>query len=66
MTSSRVAEEAGIRSLARILAYATAGVEPKDVLIAPIHAMKRRDARRSLASLCLGGGNAVAMIAERM
>ena len=135
VTSSRLAEEAGIRSLARILADATAGVEPKDVLIAPVHAirkvlekanltvgdidlfelneafavqmitcmkpmalpherlnvhggaiapghpigasgarvlavllhaMKRRDARRSLASLCLGGGNAVAMIAERM
>jgi acetyl-CoA acetyltransferase len=27
--------------------------------------MKRRDARRGLAALCLGGGNAVAIAVER-
>src|SRR5918993_4295016 len=30
-----------------------------------LHEMKRRDARRGLAALCLGGGNAVALAIER-
>ena len=133
VTSNRVADEQGITPLARIVAYATAGVEPKDVFIAPVkaiekvldkagmtvadmdlieineafaaqmiacarpldlpseklnihggaialghpigasgaralvtlvHAMKQRGARRGLVSLCLGGGNGVAMIVE--
>ncbi len=35
------------------------------VLTTLIYAMQRRDAFRGLATLCLGGGNAVAMIVER-
>jgi acetyl-CoA C-acetyltransferase len=31
------------------------------VLVTLIHAMRKRDVKRGLASLCLGGGNAVAM-----
>jgi acetyl-CoA C-acetyltransferase len=125
----------GVRPLARILAYATSGVAPKDLFIAPVsavrmvldkaklrlgdidlfelneafaaqmlacgkslelnddrvnvhggaialghpigasgarvlttllYAMKHRGAKRGLASLCLGGGNAVAMVVERL
>lgn len=132
--SSRIVEEAGSKPLARIVAYATSGVAPKDIFIAPVdavkkvlakakmelkdidlfelneafaaqmlacgkglgldeskvninggaialghpigasgtrvlvtlaHALKQRELRRGLASLCLGGGNAVAMIIER-
>ncbi|MGB2825555.1 MAG: acetyl-CoA C-acyltransferase, partial [Thermoplasmata archaeon] len=35
------------------------------VLTTLIYAMRRRDAFRGIATLCLGGGNAVAMIVER-
>jgi acetyl-CoA C-acetyltransferase len=35
------------------------------VLVTLLHAMQQRDAKRGLASLCLGGGNAVAMVVER-
>jgi acetyl-CoA C-acetyltransferase len=35
------------------------------VLTTLLHEMKRRNVRRGLAALCLGGGNAVAMAAER-
>lgn len=35
------------------------------VLVTLLHALKRADRRRGLATLCLGGGNAVAMIVER-
>jgi acetyl-CoA acetyltransferase len=31
-----------------------------------MHALARTGGRRGLASLCLGGGNAVAMIIERV
>jgi acetyl-CoA C-acetyltransferase len=31
------------------------------VLVTLIHALKKRRGKRGLASLCLGGGNAVAM-----
>ena len=31
-----------------------------------MYAMKDRGAKRGLATLCLGGGNAMAMILERM
>ena len=133
VASQRFAEKHGCKPLARIAAYASAGVEPKDVFIAPVlairavlekmnltvadidlfelneafaaqmlacmrplnlphdkvnihggaialghpvgasgarvlvtllHAMKASGARRGLASLCLGGGGAVAMIVE--
>jgi acetyl-CoA C-acetyltransferase len=130
-----IAEQHGVKPLARIVAYATSGVEPKDIFIAPVlavrqvldragltmkdidlfelneafasqmlacgkelaldesrvnvnggaialghpigasgtrvlvtllHALKQRGGKRGLASLCLGGGNAVAMIVERV
>jgi acetyl-CoA C-acetyltransferase len=132
--SGKAAERLGVKPLARIVAYATSGVNPKDILIAPVsavrqvlekanlaikdidifelneafaaqmlacnkdlgidpkrinvhggaialghpigasgarvlttllYAMKKHTARRGLASLCLGGGNAVAMVIER-
>lgn len=133
--SARAAEDRGIRPLARIVAYATGGVAPENVMEAPIptvkrllertrhtigdfdliehneayasatlavvrglgmdhakvnvhggavalghpigcsgarilvtllHAMRQRGARRGLATLCLGGGNAMATIVERI
>jgi acetyl-CoA C-acetyltransferase len=132
--SARAAERLGTKPLARVVAYATSGVAPKDIFIAPVlavqqvlekaglgmkdidlfelneafaaqmlacgkelqldesrvnvnggatalghpigasgarvlvtllHALEQRGARRGLASLCLGGGNAVAMVVER-
>jgi acetyl-CoA C-acetyltransferase len=132
--SQRVAEKLGAKPLARIVAYATSGVAPKDIFIAPVsavrqvldraglamkdidlfelneafaaqmlacekelhldesrvnvnggavalghpigasgarvlvtllYALEQRGLRRGLASLCLGGGNAVAMVVER-
>ena len=131
----RAAERLGARALARVVAYATSGVPPKDIFIAPVlavrqvlqkaglnikdidlfelneafaaqmlacgkelkldesrvnvnggalalghpigasgtrvlvtllHALERRGLKRGLASLCLGGGNAVAMVVERL
>jgi acetyl-CoA C-acetyltransferase len=133
--TSRAAERLGARPLARVVAYATSGVAPKDIFIAPVlavrqvlqkaglngkdidlfelneafaaqmlacgkelrldesrvnvnggaialghpigasgtrvlitllHALERRGLKRGLASLCLGGGNAVAMVVERL
>jgi acetyl-CoA C-acetyltransferase len=134
VTSLRRARELGVEPMARIVAQATAGVEPRLVMMAPVEAvrklfkktgwspsevdlvelneafsvaaiavtrelgldpervnvnggavalghaigqsgsrllttvlyeLKRRDARRAIVSLCLGGGNAVAMAIER-
>jgi acetyl-CoA C-acetyltransferase len=133
--SARAAEKLGAKPLARIVAYATSGVAPKDIFIAPVfavrqvldkaklnlkdidlfelneafaaqmlacakelkldeervnihggaialghpigasgartlvtllYAMQQRGARRGLVSLCLGGGNAVAVVVERV
>jgi acetyl-CoA C-acetyltransferase len=135
VASARAAERLGTKPLARIVAYATSGVAPKDVFIAPVfavrqvldraglglkdidlfelneafaaqmlacgkdlkldesrvnvrggaialghpigasgarvlvtllYALESRGLRRGLAALCLGGGNAVAMVVERM
>jgi acetyl-CoA C-acetyltransferase len=135
VASARAAERLGTKPLARIVAYATSGVAPKDIFIAPVpavrmvlekaklnvkdidlfemneafaaqmlacskelkldeervnvnggaialghpigasgarvlvtllHALEQRGLKRGLASLCLGGGNAVAMIVERV
>jgi acetyl-CoA C-acetyltransferase len=135
VASPGVCERLGLKPLARIVAYATSGIAPKDIFLAPVgavrqvlakaklalqdidlfelneafaaqmlacnrdlridesrldvhggaialghpigasgarvlvtllHAMQQRGARRGLASLCLGGGNAVAMIVEKM
>lgn len=134
VTSLRRARELGVEPMAKIVAQATAGVEPRLVMMAPVEAvrklfkktgwspsevdlvelneafsvaavavtrelgldpekvnvnggavalghaigqsgsrlltsllyeLKRRDARRGIVSLCLGGGNAVAMAIER-
>jgi acetyl-CoA C-acetyltransferase len=35
------------------------------VLTTLLYALEQRGARRGLAALCLGGGNAVAMVVER-
>jgi acetyl-CoA C-acetyltransferase len=135
VASARAAEQLGVKPLARIVAYATSGVAPKDIFIAPVlavrqvldkarlrledidlfelneafaaqmlacgkelkldeakvnvhggaialghpigasgarvlvtllYALERRGGKRGLASLCLGGGNAVAMVIERV
>jgi acetyl-CoA C-acetyltransferase len=132
--SARAAERLGTKPLARIVAYATSGVAPKDIFIAPVlavrqvlekanlrmqdidlfelneafaaqmlacgkelkldetkvnvnggaialghpigasgarvlvtllYALEQRSLKRGVASLCLGGGNAVAMVVER-
>jgi len=134
VTSLRRARELGVEPMAKIVAQAVAGVEPRMVMMAPVEAvrklfkktgwspsevdlvelneafsvaavavtrelgldpekvnvnggavalghaigqsgsrllttilyeLKRRDARRGIVSLCLGGGNAVAMAVER-
>ena len=134
VTSLRRARELGVEPMAKIVAQATSGVEPRLVMMAPVEAvrkllkktgwsasevdlvelneafsvaalavtrelgldpekvnvnggavalghaigqsgsrlltsllyeLKRRDARRGIVSLCLGGGNAVAMAIER-
>ena len=134
VTSLRRARELGVEPMAKIVAQATAGVEPRLVMMAPVEAvrklfkktgwspsevdlvelneafsvaavavtrelgldpekvnvnggavalghaigqsgsrlltsllyeLRRRDARRGIVSLCLGGGNAVAMAIER-
>jgi acetyl-CoA C-acetyltransferase len=41
------------------------GASGTRILVTLLHALERRGLRRGLASLCLGGGNAVAMIVER-
>src|SRR5262245_8578006 len=135
VASSSAAAKLGARPLARIVAYATSGIAPKDIFLAPVgavrqvlakarmtskdidlfelneafaaqmlacdkelgldesrinvhggaialghpigasgtrvlvtllHALQQRGLKRGLASLCLGGGNAVAMIVERI
>jgi acetyl-CoA C-acetyltransferase len=135
VASRQAAERLGTNPLARIVAYSTSGVAPKDIFIAPVlavrqvlekaklrledidlfelneafaaqmlacgkelgldeskvnvhggaialghpigasgtrvlvtllYALERRGLKRGLASLCLGGGNAVAMVVERM
>src|SRR6201998_3737343 len=134
VTSAQRAKQLGVQSMARIVAQATSGVEPKWVMMAPVGAVRtiwektgwkkddvdlyelneafsvqalgvmrelgldlnrvnvnggavalghpigasgarvlvtliyemiRRDVRRGIAALCLGGGNAVAMAVER-
>jgi acetyl-CoA C-acetyltransferase len=133
VASARAAQRLGTKPLARVVAYATSGVSPRDIFIAPVLAVRKvldkaglglkdidlfelneafaaqmlacgkelgldesrvnvnggaialghpigasgarvlvtllaaleqQDARRGLAALCLGGGNAVAMVVE--
>ncbi|MFN4257708.1 MAG: thiolase family protein [Gemmataceae bacterium] len=42
------------------------GASGARVLVTLLHALEQRGVRRGLASLCLGGGNAVSMIVERV
>ena len=41
------------------------GASGARILVTLLHEMERRDVKRGLAALCLGGGNAVAMAVER-
>jgi acetyl-CoA acetyltransferase len=41
------------------------GASGARVLTTLLHQMERVDARKGIASLCLGGGNAVSMLVER-
>jgi acetyl-CoA C-acetyltransferase len=41
------------------------GASGTRILVTLLNALERRDAKRGVASLCLGGGNAVAMVIER-
>ena len=41
------------------------GASGARILVTLLYEMRRRDARRGLAALCLGGGNAVAIAVER-
>jgi acetyl-CoA C-acetyltransferase len=41
------------------------GASGARVLVTLLSAMKQREAKRGLATLCLGGGEAVALIVER-
>lgn len=41
------------------------GASGARILVTLLYAMKQRDAKRGLASLCIGGGEAVAVIVER-
>jgi acetyl-CoA C-acetyltransferase len=41
VASARVAERLGTRPLGRIVAYATSGVAPKDIFIAPVYAIRQ-------------------------
>jgi acetyl-CoA C-acetyltransferase len=135
VASARASERLGTKPLARVIAYSTSGVAPKDIFIAPVlavrqvleraslrledidlfelneafaaqmlacgkelkldeakvninggaialghpigasgarvlvtllYALEQRGLKRGLASLCLGGGNAVAMVVERV
>ena len=42
------------------------GASGARVLTTLLYAMKRRQARRGIAALCLGGGNGVALAVERI
>jgi acetyl-CoA C-acetyltransferase len=41
------------------------GASGARILVTLLHELKRRDARRGLASLCIGGGMGVALAVER-
>ena len=41
------------------------GASGARILVTLLHALEQRQLKRGLAALCLGGGNAVAMIVER-
>jgi acetyl-CoA C-acetyltransferase len=41
------------------------GASGARVLVTLLHEMKRRDAKKGLATLCIGGGMGIAMCVER-
>jgi acetyl-CoA C-acetyltransferase len=41
------------------------GASGARILVSLLHEMKRRDARKGLATLCIGGGQGVAIAVER-
>jgi acetyl-CoA C-acetyltransferase len=41
------------------------GASGARILTTLLYSMKRRDAKRGIATLCLGGGNGVALAVER-
>jgi acetyl-CoA C-acetyltransferase len=41
------------------------GASGTRILVTLLNALERRNAKRGVASLCLGGGNAVALVIER-
>ncbi|MBU8909049.1 acetyl-CoA C-acyltransferase, partial [Desertibacillus haloalkaliphilus] len=41
------------------------GASGTRVLVTLLHEMQRRDAKRGLATLCIGGGQGTALIVER-
>ena len=41
------------------------GASGARILVSLLHEMQRRDAKRGLATLCIGGGMGVAMLVER-
>ena len=66
-----VAQEAGL-DLARVNVHGGAvalghpiGASGARILTTLVHAMTQRNARRGLATLCIGGGEAVAVVVER-
>jgi acetyl-CoA C-acetyltransferase len=42
------------------------GASGARVLVTLLHTLQRRDARRGIAALCIGGGMGIAMAVERM
>ena len=42
------------------------GASGARILVTLLHAMKQKDAATGMASLCLGGGNAVSLAVERV
>jgi acetyl-CoA C-acetyltransferase len=40
------------------------GASGTRILVTLLHEMKRRDAKRGLATLCIGGGQGIAMVVE--
>jgi acetyl-CoA C-acetyltransferase len=59
MDASRVNVNGGAVALGHPI-----GASGGRILITLLHEMKRRGAKKGLAALCLGGGNAVAMAVE--
>ena len=59
--SAAKAKTMGLTPLARIASYASGC----PVLVTLLHEMIRRDARKGIASLCIGGGMGVALTVER-